>query len=107
MTDFLERIGSFTSDIGAEIAAFDSATNAVFMVSGDTEVQLLSLADPHNPDLLSVLDVADFIPNIDGVNSVAVANGVVAIAVSADPQTDPGFVAVADIDALFDDEAEG
>ncbi|MDV3349313.1 choice-of-anchor I family protein [Leptothoe sp. LEGE 181152] len=101
MTDFLERIGSFTSDIGAEIAAFDSATNAVFMVSGDTEVQLLSLADPHNPDLLSVLDVADFIPNIDGVNSVAVANGVVAIAVSADPQTDPGFVAVADIDAVI------
>lgn len=100
MADFLERIGSLTSDIGAEIAAFDPASETVFLVSGDTEVQVISLADPNNPQLLGVLDVADFIPNIDGVNSVAVANGLVAIAIGADPQTDPGFVAVADIAAI-------
>ena len=100
MTDFLERIGSFTSDIGAEITAFDPTTEAVFMVSGDTQVQVISLADPSNPEPLGVVDVADFIPNIDGVNSVAVSNGLVAIAISADPVTDPGYVAVADIEAV-------
>ncbi|MGD1949954.1 MAG: hypothetical protein ACFB14_09935 [Leptolyngbyaceae cyanobacterium] len=101
MTDFLERVGSFTSDIGAEIVAFDSATDALFIVSGDTEVQVISLSDPSTPAPLGVVDIADFIPNIDGVNSVAVANGLVAIAISADPQTDPGFVAVADINAVL------
>ena len=100
MTDFLERIGSFTSDIGAEIAAFDAATQTVFMVSGDTEVQLVSLADASIPTLLGVLDIADLLPNVEGVNSVAVSNGLVAIAIGADPQTDPGFVAVADIAAV-------
>lgn len=100
MADFLERVGGFTSELGAEIATFDPASQSLFVVSGGTEVQLFSLADPSNPAPLGVLDVADFIPNIDGVNSVAVANGVVAIAISADPQTDPGFVAVADIKAV-------
>ena len=100
MADFLERIGSFTSDIGAEITAYDPTTQTVFLVSGGTEIQAISLADPSNPSLLGVLDVADFIPNIDGVNSVAVSNGLVAIAVGADPATDPGFVAVADINAV-------
>ncbi|MEM1251156.1 MAG: choice-of-anchor I family protein [Cyanobacteria bacterium P01_H01_bin.21] len=101
MTDFLERVGGFTSDIGAEITAFDSATEALFVVSGDTEVQVISLSDPSSPAPLGVVDIADFISNIDGVNSVAVANGLVAIAVGADPQTDPGFVAVADINAVL------
>ncbi|MEL6230504.1 MAG: esterase-like activity of phytase family protein [Cyanobacteria bacterium J06627_3] len=100
MADFLERIGSFTSDIGAEISAFDAATQTVFMVSGDTEVQLISLADASSPTPLGVLDIADLLPNVDGVNSVAVSNGLVAIAIGADPQTDPGFVAVADIAAV-------
>ncbi|MEM9483118.1 MAG: hypothetical protein AAGA83_05445 [Cyanobacteria bacterium P01_F01_bin.116] len=65
-----------------------------------TELQLLSLVDPTNPVPLGVLDVAELIPNIDGINSVAVSNGLVAIAIGADPQTDPGFVAVADIAAV-------
>ncbi|MEM1239722.1 MAG: choice-of-anchor I family protein, partial [Cyanobacteria bacterium P01_H01_bin.26] len=100
MADFLERIGSFTSDIGAEITAYDPTTQTVFLVSGGTEVQAVSLADPSSPSLVGVLDVADFIPGIDGVNSVAVSNGLVAIAIGADPETDPGFVAIADINAV-------
>ncbi|MEM9485082.1 MAG: multifunctional hydrolase/phosphatase/nucleotidase, partial [Cyanobacteria bacterium P01_F01_bin.116] len=97
MADFLERIGSFTTALGAEIVAFDAVSQTLFVVSGGTELQLFSLTDPSSPDPLGVLNVADFIPGIDGVNSVAVANGVVAIAIGADPQTEPGFVAVADI----------
>ncbi|MEM7063783.1 MAG: choice-of-anchor I family protein [Cyanobacteria bacterium P01_B01_bin.77] len=100
MADFLERIGSVTSELGAEIVAFDPDSQSLFVVSGGTEVQLFSLADPSSPNLLGVLDVADFVANIDGVNSVAVGNGLVAIAIGADPQTDPGFVAVADIKAV-------
>ncbi|MEM6253121.1 MAG: esterase-like activity of phytase family protein [Cyanobacteria bacterium P01_D01_bin.156] len=100
MADFLERIGGATSELGAEITAFDPASQSLFVVSGGTEVQLFSLADPSNPTSLGALDVADVIPNIDGVNSVAVADGLVAIAIGADPQTDPGFVAVADIAAV-------
>ena len=87
MAEFLERIGGFTSEVGAEITAFDPGTQSLFVVSGDTVVQLLDLSDPSNPTLLGTLDVAEFVPNIDGVNSVAVANGLVAIAIGADSST--------------------
>ncbi|MEO0534042.1 MAG: hypothetical protein AAF215_09255 [Cyanobacteria bacterium P01_A01_bin.123] len=49
MDAFLTKVGSFTSDIGAEINAFDSASQKLFVVSGDPEVQIIDLSDPSNP----------------------------------------------------------
>jgi 2',3'-cyclic-nucleotide 2'-phosphodiesterase / 3'-nucleotidase / 5'-nucleotidase len=86
---FLTQIGSFTGS-GAEISAYDAATQRLFVISGGTELEILDLSDPTNPTLVDTLDVSDY---GGGANSVAISNGVVAVAVAADPPTDPGTVA--------------
>ncbi|MEM9904366.1 MAG: esterase-like activity of phytase family protein, partial [Cyanobacteria bacterium P01_D01_bin.44] len=101
MADFLERVGGVTSNVGAEIVAFDATTDLLFVVSGETELEVISLTNPEAPVLLDSLDVSTlFTGPIGGINSVAVSDGVVAIAVEADPQTDNGFVAIAEIAAF-------
>ena len=102
----LERVGSFTSELGAEIAAFDPNANELFVVDGSTTAQLLSLDDPTDPQLLLTLELADFLPAVGGINSVAVANGLVAIAISADPETNPGFVGIVDTAAFAANPAD-
>ncbi|MGD1855553.1 MAG: esterase-like activity of phytase family protein [Leptolyngbyaceae cyanobacterium] len=101
MADFLERIGDVTSDQGAEIVAYDSESQNLLVVSGGTEVEVFDASDPSNPFLVFVFDVADLVPNIGGVNSIAIADGLAAIAIEADPQTDPGSVALIDLDVFF------
>jgi hypothetical protein len=96
----LEKIGSFTAEVGAEISAYDPDTQELFVVDGSTQVQILDLSDPSSPTLLSTVDVSEFLPGVGGVNSVAVGNGRVAIAIAADPPTDPGFVGIIDIAAF-------
>lgn len=81
----------------AEISAFDPASNQLFVTnSEDDEVNVY--------DLSSIGDGASLVFSIDigalgegGPNSVAVANSIVAIAVEADTDTDPGFVFFYDV----------
>ncbi|MGF1478498.1 MAG: choice-of-anchor I family protein [Cyanophyceae cyanobacterium] len=94
----LEKIGSLTSEIGAEISAYDPATERLFVVSGDTEVQVISLSDPTAPQLVSTISIAELGA---GANSIAVQDGLVAVAVEAAPATDPGTVAFFDTDGDF------
>ncbi|MGB3542168.1 choice-of-anchor I family protein [Rubrivirga sp.] len=83
----------------AEIAAYDAATQRIFFVNADAdEVIVLDASDPSDLSLAFTIDAT---PYGAGVNSVAVSNGVVALAVQADPATDPGAVALFDTDGAF------
>lgn len=95
----LNRIGSFTSEIGAEIAAYDSSRQLVYVVSGGTELEAIDISDPSSPSQAIALDFADLGLPIGGANSVAYSrNGdLLAVALEAESQTDSGLVAVVDL----------
>ena len=95
----------------AEIVAYDAATEQVFVVNANSgQIDILDIATPSMPTLASSLDVAaDTAGVIDGLsadglgaaNSVAVSNGVVAVAVEADTKQDNGYVAFYQADGTF------
>jgi hypothetical protein len=93
----LEKVGGYqhTGGIGAaEIAAFDSLSQRLFVVNGaQGSVDVLNLSNPSAPTLTSSLTVAQFGASLGGINSVAVSNGIVALAVDAQTKTLPGLVA--------------
>lgn len=103
----LEVLGSFTENAiydegAAEIVTYDPGTQNLFVINSDAgTVDVLSLADPANPALLQSLDGAeidaadpDFVRG--DFNSVAVQNGIVALAVAADDEQTPGRAAFYD-----------
>ena len=90
----LEKIGGFSGGaIGAaEITAFDAATARLFVVNGaNGTVDVLDLKDPRNPVKVGSISVTSIGAS---VNSVAVHDGLVALAIEASPKTDPGSVAL-------------
>jgi len=100
MAPTLNRIGSFTSEIGAEIAAYDSDRQLLYVVSGGTEIEAVDISDPQNPTQAIALNLEDFGAPIDGANSVAYdGNNLLAFALAADPITNAGVVAVVDLAA--------
>lgn len=93
----LTPIGTFNSGLGAgaaEIAAYDPATQRLFVVNAATvTVDVLDILDPTAPTKIGQLGLSPF----GGVaNSVAVRDGLVAIAVEAVPKTNPGKVLLFD-----------
>ena len=98
----LQQIGRYESGLfdagGAEIVAFDSNTNKLFVVnSGANSIDVLDLTDPSQPNKLTTLNVADQDSasfTSGGANSVAVKNGLLAVAVEADNKQDVGRVYV-------------
>lgn len=84
------KIGGETA---AEITAFDPATNKLFVVNNDggSKVDVIDFSDPMNLIQLDPLDITSF---GGGLNSVAVKNGKLAIAVEGFDKTDPGVVLV-------------
>jgi DNA-binding beta-propeller fold protein YncE len=90
----LSLLGRFTGGgVGAaEIPAFDPASKRAFMVNGAAgTVDVLDLSNPAAPTRVGTINVAILGA---GVNSVAVANGLVALAVEAPVKTDPGRIAL-------------
>lgn len=96
----LVQIGRYQSGIfddgGAEIVAFDATSDQLFVVNaGDNTVDVLDISNPANPTKVSTLDLSaeddtDF--TAGGANSVAVANGLLAVAIEADTKQDAGRV---------------
>lgn len=89
----LEKIGGYDGGAlgAAEITAYDAASRRLFVVNGaNGTVDVLDLADPTAPRRIGTIDVSAFGP---GVNSVAVHDGLVALAIQAAPKTSPGVVA--------------
>nr|WP_211237964.1 choice-of-anchor I family protein [Holophaga foetida] len=89
----LEKIGDYAGGAlgAAEITAFDAGSKRLFVVNGaNGTVDVLSLANPASPVLVGTIDVSSIGAS---VNSVAVHDGLVALAVQATVKTNPGAVA--------------
>ena len=97
------RLGTYATGLfdegAAEIVAFDAATQRLFFVNAaEAQVVVLDASDPADLTLAFTLDVT---PYGASANSVAVAKGIVAVAVEAAPKTDPGVVAFFDVSGAF------
>jgi hypothetical protein len=75
----------------AEIVAHDPFTQRLFAVNARAAlIDVFDIHDPANPALAGTIDVT---PYGAVANSVSVHDGIVAVAVEADPKTAPGHVA--------------
>ena len=99
----LTKTGTYATGVfdegAAEIVDFDPITQRLFVVNGDLKaIDVLDASDPENPTKLFDIPLAAY---GNGVNSVAVKNGIVAAAVQADPKQDPGEVVFFDTDGSY------
>lgn len=90
----LNVIGRYSSGLfdesAAEIVAYDSSSERLFVVNAAAvAVDVLNLSDPSNPVLLDTIDAS---AEGGAANSVAVRDGVAAVAIEAAVKTDPGKV---------------
>lgn len=96
----LEKIGGFqhkaadpSKQGAAEISAFDPLSKRLFVVNGAQGfVDVLDLSNPAAPVLLGTLTSTDLGTGLGGANSIAIHNGIVAIAVEAAVKQDNGSV---------------
>lgn len=93
----LEKIGGFThagGEASAEITAFDPISQRLFVVNGAlASVDVLDFSHPEAPTLIRSIPAASFGTGLAAINSVAVHNGIVALAIEANTKTSPGVVA--------------
>jgi hypothetical protein len=94
----LEVLGTYHTGLfeqgAAEIVAHDPLTQRVFVVNAAaTSVDVLDIRNPAAPVKVATIDAASL---GDSANSVAVKNGLVAVAIQADVKTDSGLVAIYD-----------
>lgn len=93
----LSKIGGFGSALlgASEITAFDSKSKRLFVVNGaNGSLDVVDLADPSNPKVIQTISTAAFGGGV--FNSVAVYDGLVAVAIEAAPKTSAGKVAFYD-----------
>ncbi|QHE85376.1 choice-of-anchor I family protein [Hydrogenophaga sp. BPS33] len=94
----LEKIGSYSTGqyeaSAAEIPAFDAASKRLFMVNAQLgAVDVLDMRNPANPTKIDAIDATTVLAGAS-INSVAVHNGIVAVAIQAAVKTDPGRMAL-------------
>jgi len=108
----LDLLGTYETgkfdDGAAEIVSYDPVTQRVFVINAaDSTVDLLDISDPASPTLSSSIDVAPDIATTfpgsesGGINSVAVKNGIVAVAVENDDKQAFGWAAFYDVYGSF------
>ena len=107
----LEQIGTLQTGVfddgAAEIVAYDAIGYRLFVINAaESTVDVVDISDPTDPQLVGVIDVApDIAANTlgtsGGVNSVAVREGLVAIAVENDDKQANGWVAFYDTEGVF------
>lgn len=74
----------------AEIIAYDAPRQQLFVVNAAAvSVDVLDVSDPAEPTLIDTIDAS---AEGASANSVAVSNGIVAVAIEAENKTDPGSV---------------
>lgn len=100
----LSLLGRFeTNQFGvsaAEIPAFDAGTRRAFVVNAlEGTVDVLDLSDPAAPAKVATIDAANVAAGAE-VNSVAVRDGVIALAIQAADKTETGFVGLYRADTL-------
>ncbi|MDT0634799.1 choice-of-anchor I family protein [Spectribacter hydrogenoxidans] len=101
----LAQIGRYESGIfdesAAEIVAHDPDSQQLFVVNAnDAALDVLDIADPTTPVLAATISAGDNWVDAGGINSVAVADGLVAAAVENDDGTANGRVQFYDAGSL-------
>lgn len=98
----LEFVGRYTvpgNGASAEILAYDENSNRIFTVnSEDNEIEIISFANPASPSKVATIDMSSY---GGGINSVAHHGGVIAVAVEANPKTDPGSIVFLDTNGTY------
>jgi hypothetical protein len=99
----LTSLGTYASgqfsQSAAEIVAHDPQTQNLFVVNAQSaEVDVLSITNPALPVKIGSIDVK---PYGAGANSVAVRDGIIAVAVESNPKTAPGKVVFFDGNLQF------
>lgn len=94
----LQKIGSYQTGqyevSAAEIPAYDAASKRLFVVNALVgAVDVIDLSDPTKPVKLGQLDATAVLAG-SSINSVAVFNGTVAVAIQAPVKTDAGRMAL-------------
>jgi hypothetical protein len=99
----IKPVGTYATGIfgesAAEIPAYDPLTRRLFVTNAsEKRVDVLNIRDPKNPSKVFSIDVSRF----GGPNSVAVRNGVVAIAVeNGISKQDNGFILLYSVTGVF------
>ncbi len=99
----LQFLGRYSTGLfnqaAAEIASYDPISKNTYLSSAvAVRLDAVSLADPKNPTLSFTIDLS---PYGSAVNSVAVKNGLVAVAMEATPRTDNGTVVLLTTAGVF------
>ena len=97
----LVHLGSYSSGVfrnsAAEIVRFDPITQRLFVVNGSARnIDVLDISTPSEPTRLWALNVQGGAPN-----SVAIHQGLVAVAVQAEVKTDVGSIQFFNTDGVF------
>jgi len=103
----MTKVGAFETSVegGSEIVAFDAATKRMFTTNGENDaVDIIDISNVTSPQLVSQIDLS---PYGTGVNSVAVQNGKVAVAVQDGNDTVgkkqlPGKVVIFDTNGAYE-----
>ena len=99
----LQSLGTYDSGLfdasAAEIVAHDPNTQRLYVVNGNSgNIDVLDIYYPANPTLLFQIETA---PYGNEANSIAIHNGLVAVAVEADPAQAPGTAVFFNTDGEF------
>tara|TARA_R100000027_G_scaffold42924_2_gene32179 strand:- start:107 stop:1639 length:1533 start_codon:yes stop_codon:yes gene_type:complete len=91
----LSPIGTWKTGLfdksAAEIAQYDKDSQRLFVVNSALPgIDVVDISDPSNPSKEFSITVESF---GSGVQSVAIHDGLIALAVSGDPSTEPGWIA--------------
>ncbi|MGJ3245070.1 MAG: choice-of-anchor I family protein [Elainellaceae cyanobacterium] len=99
-----DNLAEIFDESAAEISAYDPASQRLFVVNGfSSGIDIFDLSDPTHPTLIDAIEFGGLVDGFEpsGANSVAVKNGIVAVAVEADVSQDPGQVFFFDTDGNF------
>lgn len=97
----LSSLGNSTTaanNFGAEIPAYDPASRKLFVIGPNNRLDIADISNPASPITLSSIDLSSYGA---GVNSVAIQNGIVAVAMEANPITNNGSVVFFDTNGVF------
>lgn len=107
----IEELGRFETGVfdesAAEIVAHDPMTQRVFVINANAKtVDILDISNPRKPQLSGTIDVSIDLPDSGGVNSVAVHEGLIAVAVENDDKQANGWAVFYASDGSFINSVE-
>lgn len=99
LTPFSTYATGIFDEGAAEIVAYDAGTQRIVFTNADANaVTIVDISDPNNPTL--VTEVSPMTPDLGGVNSVAVFDGLIAAAFEGDEVDDSGQVVFLDMNGV-------